>query len=115
MPNGLLFYMYVEHVLNLCIFAVAVLLQAVAFVHCLVQRADGFPAIGTLPKGGWLAIIGLCLALTWLFGPISLLAGTITRAGAPDLFGLIGIAASLIYLLDVRVGLRDLSDGKGFW
>ena len=42
-------------------------------------------------------------ALTLLgFGPISL-------------FGLIGIAAGLIYLLDVRPGLRDLHDGKGFW
>ena len=29
--------------------------------------------------------------------------------------GFIGIAAALIYLLDVRVGLRDLTDGKGFW
>ena len=32
-----------------------------------------------------------------------------------SIFGLIGIAAALIYLLDVRAGLRDLTDGKGFW
>ena len=44
----------------------SVVVQAVAFVHCLTQRADAFPAIGTLPKGAWLAIIGVCLLLTLL-------------------------------------------------
>jgi uncharacterized membrane protein len=91
--------------LNVIIFVFSLALQGFAFVHCLTQRSDGFPAIGTLPKGAWLAIIGICLLLTWLF----------FTGGAPDIFGLIGIAAALIYLLDVRVGLRDLSDGKGFW
>jgi hypothetical protein len=32
-----------------------------------------------------------------------------------SLFRLIGIGAALVYLLDVRVGLKDLTDGKGFW
>ena len=40
---------------------------------------------------------------------------TLLGFGALSIFGLIGIAAGLIYLLDVRVGLRDLHDGKGFW
>jgi len=91
--------------IDLVIFFFAMILQAVAFVHCVPQRSDAFPAIGTLPKGAWLAIIGVCLLLTLLtrraFGPLGL-------------FSLIGIAASAIYMLDVRPGLRDLSDGKGF-
>ena len=40
---------------------------------------------------------------------------TYLLSGPTGMFGLIGIAAALIYLLDVRPGLKDLSDGKGFW
>ncbi|ASW56921.1 DUF2516 family protein [Plantactinospora sp. KBS50] len=98
-----LFYLSVVSIINLVLLVFALVVESVAFVHCLTQRSDAFPAIGTLPKGAWLAILGLCLVLTLLFfGPISI-------------FGLIGIAAALIYLLDVRVGLRDITDGKGFW
>ena len=97
-----IFYISVVNVLDLVIMVFALAVEAVALVHCLTQRSDAFPAIGTLPKGGWLAILGIALVLTlfsngWL------------------MFTLIGIAAAGIYLLDVRVGLRDLSDGKGFW
>jgi hypothetical protein len=97
------FYMNVVFVLNLLVLVIAVVLGAVAFVHCLTQRADGFPAIGTLPKGAWLAILGICLLLTVITGTRFLI------------FPLVTIAAGMIYMLDVRVGLRDLTDGKGFW
>ena len=98
-----LFFLEVRYVIELVLLVFAVVLEAVAFVHCLTQRSDAFPAVGTLPKGAWLAILGICLVFTLLArGPI-------------DIFGLIGIAAALIYLLDVRIGLRDLTDGKGFW
>ncbi|GAB3144564.1 hypothetical protein GCM10027290_23160 [Micromonospora sonneratiae] len=98
-----LFFADVREVINNVLLVFAIVIEAVAFVHCLTQRSAAFPAIGTLPKAGWLAILGICLVLTLLgFGVISI-------------FGLIGIAAALVYLLDVRVGLRDLTDGKGFW
>jgi len=96
-----IFYDDVEYILNLAVLIFALVVQGVALVHCLTQRADAFPAIGTLPKGGWLAILGICLLFTLLF--------------RVSLFGLIGIAAGLVYLLDVRVALRDMTDGKGFW
>lgn len=96
-----IFAFEVRYVIELILLVFALIIQGVALVHAITQRSDAFPAIGTLPKGGWIAILAVCLVLTLLgFGPISL-------------FGLIGIAAALIYLLDVRVGLRDLSDGKG--
>ncbi len=98
-----LFYQDVTYVTNLILLVFALVLQGVALVHCVTQRSDAFPAIGTLPKGAWIAILGVCLALTLL------LQQTIS------LFVLIGIAAALVYLLDVRVGLRDVTDGKGFW
>ena len=98
-----IFFDDVRYVIDLCVLVFSIIVQGVAFVHCLTQRGDAFPAIGTLPKGGWLAILGVSIVLTlFLFGPISI-------------FGMIGIAAAAIYLLDVRAGLRDLSDGKGFW
>ena len=62
------------------------------------------PAIGSLPKGGWLAILGICLLLSLL-----------PSFGTLNIFRLIGIGAASVYLLDVRVGLKDLTDGKGFW
>jgi Protein of unknown function (DUF2516) len=98
-----LFYPAVVDVINLVLMVFALVIQGVALVHCITQRSDAFPAIGTLPKGAWVAILAVCLLLTLLlYRPISL-------------FALIGIAAGLIYLLDVRVGLRDMTDGKGFW
>ncbi|BCL14210.1 DUF2516 family protein [Micromonospora sagamiensis] len=98
-----IFFLDVRYVIELILLVFALILQGVALVHAITQRADAFAAIGTLPKGGWIAILAVCLALTLLgFGPLTL-------------FGLVGIAAGLIYLLDVRTGLRDLSDGKGFW
>jgi hypothetical protein len=98
-----LFYPAVVDVINLVLLVFALVIQGVALVHCVTQRSDAFPAIGTLPKGAWVAILAVCLVLTLLlYRPI-------------NLFALIGIAAALIYLLDVRVGLRDMTDGKGFW
>ena len=79
------------------------MIQAFALVHCLTQRGDGFNALGTLPKGAWVAILAVCVVLTLLL-----------RSGI-GIFSLIGLAAAAIYLLDVRPGLRDLSDGKGPW
>ena len=97
-----MFYQDVVFYLNTIIKIFSILVQGVALVHCLTQRGDGFTAIGTLPKGAWLAILAVCMVLTLLLG-------------ATGIFGLVGVAAALIYLLDVRPGLRDLSDGKGFW
>lgn len=98
-----IFFAEVRGVIDLVLLVFAIVVQGVALVHCITQRSDAFPAIGTLPKGAWIAILAVCLVLTLLlYGPI-------------NLFSLVGIAAALIYLLDVRVGLRDLTDGKGFW
>src|SRR4051812_49138970 len=97
-----IFYDDVASIISFVVLIVSLIVQAVAFIHCVTQRGDGFQAIGTLPKGAWLAILAVCMVLTLL-------------GGATGIFGLIGIAAALIYLLDVRPGLRDLSDGKGSW
>ncbi len=98
-----IFFLDVRWYIGLVLTLVALVIEGVAFVHCLTQRAEAFPAIGTLPKGAWLGIIGVALLLTVLaFSPI-------------NIFALIGITAAGIYLLDVRVGLRDAADGQGPW
>jgi hypothetical protein len=100
-----IFYDEVASLISIVVLIVSLIVQAIALIHCVTQRGDGFQAIGTLPKGAWLAILAVCFLLTFLG----------VGGGATGIFGLIGIAAALIYLLDVRPGLRDLTDGKGFW
>src|SRR5690349_23727108 len=98
-----IFYHQVVSYINLLVLILSLNVQGVTLVHCLTQRGDGFAAIGTLPKGAWVAILAVSLVLTLLVsGPIGI-------------FGLNCMAAAAIFLLDVRRGLRDLSDGKGFW
>jgi hypothetical protein len=100
-----IFAFAVQNTIAYAVLIVSLVIQAVAIIHCITQRGDGFQAIGTLPKGAWMAILAVCFVLT-LLG---------VGGGATGIFGLIGIAAALIYLLDVRPGLKDLTDGKGFW
>jgi hypothetical protein len=99
-----IFYEDVVTYLSLLILLVSLIVQAVALIHCLTQRGDAFQAIGTLPKGAWAAVLAICLLLT-----------LIISGGTIRLFSLIGIAAAMIYLLDVRPGLKDSSDGRGSW
>lgn len=98
-----LFYKVVQDYLDWALLLVSVIVQVVALVHCLTQRGDGFTAIGTLPKGIWAIILVVCIVLS------------VFLRGEFLIFPLIGIAAALVYLLDVRPGLRGLSDGKGSW
>lgn len=83
-----------------------VVIEVVAFVNCLTQRADAFPLVGSLSKGAWLAILGLALLAT-------LACGAFTPG--VSIFAFIAITAAAIYLLDVRPGLRDASSGSGGW
>ncbi|MGH3655331.1 MAG: DUF2516 family protein, partial [Micromonosporaceae bacterium] len=84
------------------LFIFAVIIEVVAFIHCLLQRPDAFRAVGTLSKGIWLALTGgaVFLSLLVLSSPTGIL-------------GLIGITAAAVYLLDVRPAVRDASGGSG--
>ncbi len=98
-----LFYQDVQQWVTYAISLVALVVELLAFVNCLTQRADAFPVVGRIPKGGWLAINGGAILVTLLFG------------GAGSILGMVAIAASLVYLLDVRPALRDAVDGHGSW
>lgn len=85
--------------INAILILLAVVLGVAAFIHCAIQRAEAFPAIGTLQKPVWLAIIGISTVLSF----------------ALMFFMFIALAAAALYLLDVRPGLRDAADGGGPW
>jgi hypothetical protein len=70
-----------------------------AFVDCVARRRDAFPAIGTMPKVGWLLVIGLAVLLTVL------------TFAAVSIFAMIGAGLAAYYLLDVRRGLREATEG----
>lgn len=95
----------IEQYVNYAIATIASLLSLASLLHCALQRSDAFPALGSLTKGAWLAILAGCMLLTLLtFGGSS-------TDGSLGLFGLIGLIASLVYLLDVRPGLNEQKSG----
>jgi hypothetical protein len=100
------FVFTIRLILDVAIFLATLVVALWAFVHCLLQRSDAFPAIGTIPKGAWLAIIGVATVLAALMYP---------GFGFVNIFGLIAVAAACIYLLDVRPALRDATGGGGSW
>ena len=100
--NGPNFAVPISDLVQLILLIVAVVVEASAFINCLTQRAEAFPVVGSIPKGGWLALTFGSLAFTLLLGLVSI-------------FGMVAIAAALVYLLDVRPALRDAVDGHGSW
>lgn len=100
-----MWHLAVYTAINTLLTLFTLVLGVVAFIHCATQRSDAFPAIGTLQKPAWLAIIGVA----------TLLALVTSASGFGLIFRLIAIAASALYLLDVRRGLRDITDGRGSW
>src|SRR4051794_25575376 len=93
-------------VINFVISAFALVISVISFVHCLLQRSDAFTAIGTLTKGLWAALLGGATLLSFF--------EVLNRGDRKTIgiFGLFAIVASAIYLLDVRPGLRDASNGR---
>lgn len=71
-----------------------------ALVDACLRPPAAFPAAGKLTKLAWIAI----LAAAVLLGGASVLS----------LFGLLGIVAAVVYLVDVRPAVRALRPG-GPW
>jgi len=71
--------------------------QAFAFVDALTHRAEAYLAADKLTKQAWSIILGIAVVAHMVFwDPISIL-------------NIAGIIASLVYLLDVRPTLRELT------
>lgn len=80
-------------VLSLAMFAI----QAWALVDAVGQRPDAYGAAGKWSKQAWLIILGLgVVAHLLIWHPLSL-------------FNLVGIVAAIVYLVDVRPAIRQLT------
>jgi hypothetical protein len=83
--------------LLLVISLVTFVAQAFAFVDALTHRAEAYVAGDKMTKQAWCIILGLAVVAHMIFwDPISL-------------FNIAGIIAMLVYLLDVRPTLRELT------
>jgi len=102
-----LFYASVTWYLSVVMMVLFLAVEGWALVHCLTQRADAFPVVGSLSKGGWLAILAGAVLVTLVCGNPTF--------GVVSMFSFIAVGAALIYLLDVRPALRDATDGSGSW
>ncbi len=71
-----------------------------ALVDACTRPADAYVATGKLTKVAWVAILAVAV----------LLGGT----DVLGLFGLLGIVAAIVYLVDVRPAVRELRRG-GPW
>jgi hypothetical protein len=97
------------------ILAVTLVVECTAFVHCVTRRADAFPVVGRFPKAIWVLMTGGAIAFTVLSG-----YSTIVSAGGyfgplTGIIAVIAIAVSLVYLLDLRPALRDVTQGGNNW
>ena len=101
------FYERVEFYISVGVWIFCLVLGAAAFLHCVVQRNDAFPAIGTMSKTIWLALIGGGELLTAISPNLGL--------GFLGIFPLISAGIFAVYLLDIRPALRDAVDGHGSW
>lgn len=106
MDLAVAFYDDVEKYVTLLILLVLLVIETVAFLNCLAQRADAFPVVGPLSKNAWVAILGGSVLVT-------LLCGLPYRGFS--IFAMAAITAAAIYLLDVRPALRDATNGSGSW
>lgn len=95
----------IEFYLTLAILVVMLVIEIVAFVNCITQRADAFPVVGSLSKATWLAILG----------GSTLLSVLCIQFGSSVYLAFLLVTPALIYLLDVRPALRDAINGTGSW
>ncbi|MGP4002659.1 DUF2516 family protein [Streptomyces sp. 8N706] len=69
-----------------------------AFVDSAVRREDAYRAAGKQTKPFWLIILGLASLVSLIFGIMSFLP-------------IIGLIATIVYIVDVRPALRQISGG----
>ncbi|KUJ65355.1 hypothetical protein ACZ90_49390 [Streptomyces albus subsp. albus] len=71
-----------------------------AFIDAALHREDAFRAADKNTKGFWLIILGLSTAVMKLFSILSFLP-------------VIGLIATIVYFVDVRPALQQVSGGRG--
>jgi Protein of unknown function (DUF2516) len=78
---------------------VTLLLKAFCLIDAATRRPDAFTAAGKQTKIFWMIILGVAVA--W----------NLFDANPIGLINIIGIVAALVYFLDVRPAVREVSGG----
>lgn len=91
----------------LAIYWACIIMGVVALVDALRHRADAYPAADRRTKNFWLALLGGGLAAQILFPALG--------GGIMSIFGLAGIVAAIVYLVDVRRRLAEVTRGGSGW
>ncbi|MBT8226058.1 MAG: DUF2516 family protein [Dactylosporangium sp.] len=110
------FHLLVVGWINIVLTLVTLVVEIGAFAHCLVQRSDSFPAIGTFSKGLWLALIGGTTLFALLgLGTVEVFSAPVQGSAYSGMLSLLIVTVALIYLLDIRPAVRDVAGGRGPW
>ncbi|MFN8168898.1 MAG: DUF2516 family protein [Candidatus Nanopelagicales bacterium] len=91
----------------LAIYWTCIVLGVVALIDAARRRADAYPAADRRTKNFWLLLLVGGLAAQILFPA---LGGSIL-----SILGLAGIVAAIVYLVDVRRRLIDVTRGGSSW
>ncbi|MER7750717.1 DUF2516 family protein [Kitasatospora sp. NPDC097643] len=74
-----------------------------ALVDAATRREDAYRAADKKTKGFWLALLAVSFGWDLLFG-VNIFTGFLTLAG---------LVASIVYMVDVRPAIRELTGGGG--
>ena len=94
----------VSGVVYLVLYWGCLLMGLVALVDSLRHRSDAYPAADRQTKKVWIALLGVGLAGQILFPAFS--------GGILSILGFAGIVASIVYLVDVRKRLVEVTRGS---
>lgn len=96
----------VTNVVTLIMGVVGAIVGVFAFTDAVIRRPDAYPAADKKTKTTWLAITGIS-GMALVLGLYPLLVFP-----PPSLIWLAGMIGSLVYLLDVRPRLREVTGGS---
>jgi Protein of unknown function (DUF2516) len=97
---------------GLAVYLLTVIIEGLAFVHCVTRKGTAFPVVSSISKGGWTLMIGVAFLITALTGVTFL---SISANFLYVLVAFVGFVIAAVYLLDIRPALRDALDGRGGW
>lgn len=79
-----------------------VLFKLYALVDAALRRDDAYRAADKKSKRFWLVILALALGVDLLFG-----------ASVMSPLSLVGLVGAIVYMVDVRPAIKQLTDGRG--
>jgi Protein of unknown function (DUF2516) len=82
--------------------AALILFSGFALIDAATRREDGYRAAGKQTKPFWLIVLGLAFVVNLIFNILSFLP-------------IIGLVATIVYMVDVRPAVRQISGGGRGW